>query len=710
MLSILNNKQREVAEHLHNPLLVIAGAGSGKTSALTYRIANLISNNIPYWQILAVTFTNKAANEMKHRISNILRENNISEKNPTIGTFHSIGVRILRSEMEILERDQNFSILDSDDALVVIKTILKELNIDPKNFTPKSILSKISYLKNVASLNELDYPENPFEEVVKQVLELYEDYKIKNNVIDFDDLILLPVKIFQENNDILKKYQDIWKYISVDEFQDTNPIQLKFLNLLTSGENKNICAIGDSDQSIYAFRGARISYIVDFNQLFPGGKTIKLEQNYRSTQNILDAADSVIQNNDTRVPKKMWTDRGNGDLVEIIDCKNEKDEADMIAQFIHDFVTTGKKEYSDFAVLCRMNAQTRVLEESFLRMGIPYQIIGGLKFYSRKEIRDILAFLKFLVNENDETALFRIINLPPRKIGKTTIVKLQNLANQKGISFINLINHLDLAEGISSVAKNAINGFMEKTKEIRKRMFTVSPAEVIKDIIYIFNLKKFYKDGTEEGENRFENILELQSVADKFENLDKEVALLVFLEEVALISDVDSINSTKQVMIMTLHASKGLEFPVVFIPGLEEGILPHSKSLMEKDSLEEERRLMYVGMTRAKEKLIISKAEHRHVFGDFQVNKESRFLEEIDKKTYNRDNPNEKNEEEDFSYSAIEDDFYEDFDLESGDKVFHDKFGIGKVSSIQGSVIEIDFDSVGLKKLSLSIANIKKLP
>jgi DNA helicase-2/ATP-dependent DNA helicase PcrA len=706
MLSGLNPQQQNVAQHKEGPLLVIAGAGSGKTRALTHRIAYLLSQGVPYWQILAVTFTNKAAGEMKDRVQNMIQDASL----PLIGTFHSIGVRILRADFEHFGRDRDFTILDTDDSLSILKKILKSLGVDDKKSAVRTILGKISFAKNNFFSPEqyAHGAKNQGEQMIAEVFQKYEQKKKDMNAVDFDDLIVLPVVLFEKNLDILEKYRNRWKFISVDEFQDTNAVQLRFLDLLTS-QHRNLCAIGDSDQSIYAFRGADISNILNFQNLYSDAKFIKLEQNYRSTQNILDAADGVIQNNESRVPKKMWTDNGEGEKVEIIDCEDEREEAEIIGQTIEDLQKIDHYKYSDFAILIRTNAQSRILEEMALRKAIPYQIIGGLKFYARKEIRDILAYLKYINNQKDTESLLRIINLPPRKIGAATIVRLQQYALQQGMHLSEVIDHVECAEGISPSARYALSAFSKNINDIRKQKEELYPSEIIKQVGEVFHLEKFYCDGSEEGEMRYENILELQSVARKFDGLEKDRLLSRFLEEVALISDTDSADSSEKITIMTLHSSKGLEFPIVFLPGMEEGLLPHSRSFFDPDSLEEERRLTYVGMTRAMKKLMLLKARSRVAFGDFQRNLESRFLEEIPSHCSYRPGKEGAEGDDDFQYTSIENEEVFTPPFEEGDRVRHKIFGVGSILDIQGSVAEIAFDTKGKKKIALSVAPLEKI-
>ena len=729
LLESLNPQQKAAASHIHGPMLVLAGAGAGKTKTLTHRIAYLIEQGIAPWHILAVTFTNKAAGEMRERALSMLED---CPAKPTISTFHSLGVRILRADIEALGRDKNFTITDADDALALVKQILKDLSIDPKQFTPRAIMSHISLAQN-AFLSPQEYAasvNNDFTKVVSNVFARYHDHKIKNNLVDFDDLIVLPVKLFVQSPQTLRKYQAKWQYVAVDEFQDTNRVQLKFIELLCR-EHGNIAVIGDSDQSIYKFRGADVSNILDFQRMWQNVKLVKLEHNYRSTQHILDAADGVITNNTQRLPKTMHATKAGGQQVEVWAAYDEREESQLIAETITQLkeisaIKTPSQEggastslrgteggakpepyhWNDFAVLVRTNAQTRAIEEALLRQAIPYQIIGGLKFYSRKEVKDVLAYLKYIVNPLDDVSLQRIINLPPRKIGKTTVARLANHAQQRGVSIGQVIDHVEMLEGVSPAAKNAIQGFQQKIRSLRHIWNTLTPAELIDKTIEMFALEPFYADGTEEGAMRFDNVMELKSVASKMDGIDTKEALPIFLEEVTLIADADNIATTDTVKLMTLHTAKGLEFPIVFLPGLEEGILPHSRSQSNPDDLEEERRLMYVGMTRAMEKLIILHAKNRLSFGDYQHNPRSRFVEEIPRHCVSQDLSDTNDTEDGYSYVTHEE---VDFGLQVGDSVHHKAFGVGEIVELKGDVATISFADVGRKRLALTVAPLTKV-
>lgn len=703
LLQNLNERQKEAVSCLKGPLLVVAGAGSGKTLVLTHRVANLIANGVLPWNILAVTFTNKAAEEMQKRVARLLGEN--APAKPLIGTFHSVGVKILRQEIGALDRKTSFTIFDADDTLALVRQICKDRGIPKEEFQPKALLGRISMAKN-NFLTAAEYGAgagNIFEKKVAEVFLTYEKELLKMNAVDFDDLLVLPVKIFQDFPAVREKYQKRWQYVLIDEFQDTNRVQALFAKLL-SEKHGNICAIGDSDQAIYSFRGATIENILNFEKSFANCRVVKLEQNYRSTENILGAADSVIENNISRVPKKMFTLSGAGEKVKIFEYQNGRTEAESVMQEIKDLRKIEDRFYADFAILYRTNAQSRAFEEAALKYGIPYQIVGGVKFYARKEIKDLLAFLRVIANSSDTVSLLRIINVPPRKIGDITIQKLDAVAQRSGMDLFNILRHMEMAEGVSPAARDALSAFINKILALQKRKDELVVAELIHEIIEKFSLEAFYRDGTEEGEMRWENVRELSSVARKFDGTEHSLDL--FLEEVALITDLDALDKdADRIKLMTLHNAKGLEFPVVFIGGVEEGILPHANSSLSPDGVEEERRLMYVGMTRAREKLYLTLARERIIFGDMSANLPSRFLGEIDEKFTETNLKTSGGFDDNITVTPVYDDYPEYVsDFAIGEKVSHAIFGEGRIERIEGDILTIAFKKVGTKRLAASIA------
>jgi len=707
----LNDRQKESVNHIKGPMLIVAGAGSGKTLTLTCRVANLIKQGIAPYNILAVTFTNKAANEMKERIENILCDQTLTSK-PLIGTFHSIGVRILRSEIEKLNRKKSFTILDADDAFALVRQIFKDFNISKERFHLRAILSRISLAKNnlLSSSDFLKNADDIFQQKVAEVFQEYEKRLIKINACDFDDLINLPVKIFQQFPEVLDKFQERWKFIMIDEFQDTNMVQNLFVSLL-GAKYRNVCAIGDGDQSIYSFRGANVENILQFEKEFTPCKLIKLEQNYRSSSNILEGANAVIRHNKKRVDKKMFTKSGSGEKIMIFEADDEREEAHQICQEILNLKNKNKQNFSDFTVLYRTNAQSRNLEEAAMRFSLPYQIIGGIKFYARREIKDVLAYLKFIANEKDSVSFLRIINVPSRKIGKVSIARLQNFAQSKNLELSEILPHLSLAEGITPLAKKSLLNFADQIFALKKDVFQISAAELIIKIYEKFNLKNYYQDGSEEGEMRLENIKELISVAQKFDGLENSLNL--FLENVALITDADNVpKNNDRVTFMTLHNAKGLQFETVFMAGAEENLLPHSQSLSSPQELEEERRLFYVGMTRAKKHLYICYAKSRLIFGNFSYNTPSRFLSEIPEKVCDFSNSNfhSAQKDTDITIEPIYDDLPQIIpEYNKGEKVIHPNFGEGEIEEVEGEVLTINFGKLGTKRFSASIAPLRKV-
>jgi DNA helicase-2/ATP-dependent DNA helicase PcrA len=631
LLKGLNKQQKEAVLHTEGPLLILAGAGSGKTRVLTHRIAYLIrEKNVPPAGILAITFTNKAANEMKERIGKLLGE--LSE-NMWIGTFHSICVKILRRDIEKIGLNRNFVIFDQADQQTVVKSCLKELNLNEKNFPPRSMLEIIGRAKD-----ELIEPErysrmyaSDFRMVkIASIYSLYQKKLRQNNALDFDDIILFTIKLFMENPPVLEFYQRKFRYVLVDEYQDTNTAQYNLVSLLAHS-HRNLCVVGDDDQSVYGWRGANIRNILDFEKEFKDCRVIKLEQNYRSTKTILEAANSVIKNNEGRKRKTLWTDNAEGCRVKCFEGDNEHDEAFFIADEIKKLVVYENRKHSDIAVLYRMNAQSRVLEEAFMREGIPYRIFGGLRFYDRKEIKDVIAYLRIIQNPSDDVALKRIINVPKRGIGNTTVENAETAAVRKGCSIFDVISS---AEGVPELQKAAprlqcfvslIDGFkasLEQGNEV---------SDLIGEVIEKTGiLEELQEEDSVEAQTRIENIKELISVALEFESQSGESGLEAFLAHISLVSDVDNLwENDDGVVMMTLHSAKGLEFPVVFIPGMEEGVFPGYRSILDESELEEERRLCYVGITRAKEKLYLTNTRCRTLFGSTAYNRMSRFLGEI---------------------------------------------------------------------------------
>ena len=629
ILEGLNDKQYEAVVSTEGPCLVIAGAGSGKTKVLTHKIAYLMGEkNIKPWNILAITFTNKAANEMKERVEKLVGD---AAKDMWIGTFHSICVRILRKQIDRIGFDSSFIIFDTSDQKTLIKQILKSENIDDKIFTDRSVLYEISNAKN-EMLEPDAYALRARGDFRKEkIAEIYRIYQRKlkeNNAIDFDDIINFTIKILMDNPDLLEYYASKFEYVLVDEYQDTNKAQFTLVTLLAS-KYGNITVVGDNDQGIYSFRGADITNILNFEKDFPGTKIIKLEQNYRCTQNILNAANEVIKNNETKYEKKLWTSNEKGSLPKVYRGENEYDEANYIVQEINRLKTEEYYKYSDFAVLYRMNSQSRSIEDILRRENIPYKIVGGLKFYERKEIKDIIAYLRLIQNTNDNLSLTRIINEPKRGVGKTSLDNIDMISAQNGISMYEVIKNAD-KYGLNRVFANT-REFIDVIEELRIKKEELHISELIKLTLQKTGyMQALELENTVEAENRIENLDEFLTVAIEFEEESADNSLSEFLEGITLSSDLDNMEEAQEsVTLMTLHSAKGLEFPAVFLVGMEEGIFPGYKSIGEPKELEEERRLCYVGITRAKENLFLTCARQRTIFGSTSCNGVSRFLKEI---------------------------------------------------------------------------------
>ena len=692
-LEELNEKQKEAVLYNDGPLLIIAGAGAGKTKTLTTKIAYLIEEKkVSPYSILAITFTNKAAKEMKDRLFLTLGS---EVKKLTVSTFHSFGLKLLRENYERLGYDRNFVIMDSDDSLTVVKKIIKDMGYDPKIYNPKAIRNKISSCKNERiSPEEYDkFAVSDYERVIQEVYKKYEDKLYKNNSVDFDDLLLLPIRLFKKYPEVLERYQDLYKYILIDEYQDTNEAQY-ILTKLLSEKYRNITCVGDDSQSIYSFRGANYKNILNFEKDYKDAKVILLEQNYRSTSTILDAANSVIKNNKQKKDKNLWTARGVGEKIQYYRAYNEKDETGFVVHKINELINKGI-DYKDIAVLYRTNAQSRVLEEEMLKENLPYRIIGSINFYSRKEIKDLLAYLRLIHNSRDNVSLLRVINTPKRGIGLKTIENLTEKADQEDTS---------IYEAISSGKELEFKNLIERLKEVSQN---ITLTELIDKVLDASGLKQeLESEGTLEAEVRLENLEEFKSITKNFEEQEGLVSLEEFLLETSLVSDVEEYrNDPNRISLMTAHSVKGLEFNEVFVVGLEEGIFPHMNSLMESSDVEEERRLMYVAITRAKDHLYLVNARRRTLFGKEQINPVSRFLSEIPTSLLDIKGEEEKKEEKKLEVGEMFRE--EDVDYQVGDFVYHETFGTGKVVEVTNTLVSVAFKHPhGIKKL---MKNHKKL-
>ncbi len=693
LLNGLNDKQKEAVLHIDGPCLVIAGAGSGKTKVLTTRIANLIENGIPSYNILAITFTNKAAKEMRDRLSNIVPDNNAF-----VGTFHSLGVRIIRENAPLLGLDRNFSIIDSDDVISLIKKIMKDLGLDPKLTAPAYIRNKISNIKNemLSSEDIVKFYNTPQDKVAEKVYYEYIEILKKNNSVDFDDLLRLPVKLFLENPDVLEKYQDRFKYILIDEYQDTNEVQYKLSKLLAK-KYQNIFIVGDPDQSIYMFRGANFRNILNFEKDYKNAKVIPLEENYRSTKYILDAANSVIKNNKERKEKTLWSSVGEGKKTKYLRAYDGKHEIQLVLDEIKRLLDEGYKK-NDIAVLYRTNAQSRVVEEMFLKTNMPYKVVGSYYFYNRKEIKDLICYLRLILNNDDEISLRRVINVPKRGIGEATIAKLEQEAKEQNTSIFQVIS-----KGKEQLFKELVLHLTEESENL-------SLTELIDLILSETGMREEYEaEKTMESERRLEVLEEFKSITKSFEERTGSVSLADFLEEISLIADITEHKEDDDVVtLMTMHSAKGLEFEVVFLVGMEDGIFPHQNSFCEEGGLEEERRLCYVGITRAKERLYITNAKRRMLYGKDVMNSPSRFIKEIDPELLEVENEKMMPEEQ----INREELYHNDGDITfaDGDIIMHTLYGRGVVIDIKGDFITVAFaKNYGIKKLLKNHKSIKKI-
>ncbi len=772
-LDKLNDKQKEAALHTEGPLLILAGAGSGKTSTMTCRIARLIlEEGVEPWNILAVTFTNKAAREMRDRVEQLLG----GSVNMWLLTFHSACLRILRAHADRLGYDKDFAVYDPTDQKTVARNLIKGKNLDPKMFTPTQLLSVISHCKE-QELSPAGFLRIEGDTYRNRTLsELYEAYETtlkKNNAMDFDDLLLNTVRLFDRNEDVLLQYQRRFRYIMVDEYQDTNHIQYRFVKMLAE-ESKNICVVGDDDQCIYQWRGADIRNILDFEKDFPGTRVIKLEQNYRSYGNILAAAHSVIRHNRGRKDKELWTSKDAGEKIKYFRVGNEKEEARFVAREIERLhegasetaetagdqqkaesaaaaglaggsLTAGaltaekKYRYKDFAVLYRTNAQSRNFEEAFSAAGISYRVMGGVRYYDRKEIKDIVAYMRLVQNPADDLALTRIINEPKRGIGEKTLEKLQTLANVRGESLFSVLCDPEIRAGLPGKAVASVGEMVEAISEYHEERANLRVSDIYDALLVRTGyMKALELQNTIEAEGRLENLMEFKSVIYDYEKEDPQISLEEFMEKIALMSDIDNHDPNEDaVVLMTMHSAKGLEFPVVFMPGMEEGLFPSRRSADRMEGLEEERRLCYVGMTRAMEKLYLLSSEQRMLYGRTDYARESQFLKEIDKALVEGNSIYEKKSgtsRGQYSDGYSEKLPYKPFDplkyakqetarrgstggggngaalaLAEGDRVRHAKFGEGLVIAVSGRTATVAFDSAGVKKLAADIAPMEKI-
>jgi DNA helicase II / ATP-dependent DNA helicase PcrA len=731
LINGLNKEQAEAVQHTEGPLLIMAGAGSGKTRVLTNRIAYLLGEKeVSPRSILAITFTNKAAREMRERVHNLVGEEGAQI---WVSTFHSMCVRILRRDIDRIGYNSNFSILDTSDQLSVIKQALKRLNLDPKQYDPRAMLGAIS-----SSKNELITPEeylkeagSLYEKKVAEVFDLYQKTLRRNQSLDFDDLIMQTIQLFDRVPEVLQYYQRRFQYIHVDEYQDTNHAQYRLVNQLAS-RYKNLCVVGDSDQSIYRWRGADIANILSFEKDYPNAKVVMLEQNYRSTKTILDAANKVIGNNTGRKPKNLWTDNIDGSKLRYYEAATERDEALYVTEKIEEMVITEKKKhYRDIAILYRTNAQSRSIEETFVKAGVPYQMIGGTKFYDRKEIKDMLAYLRLIANPDDDISFERVVNEPKRGIGKTSIEKLQAYANMHEISLFDTLKEVDFT-GVSAKAANALSEFGTMINNWTKQVEFLTATDMVQQVLEGSGYEEMLRaEKSIESQSRLENLEEFKTVTKNFEQTSEDKSLIAFLTDLALIADIDSMDedpaSDDKVILMTLHGAKGLEFPVVFLIGMEENVFPHSRSQMDETEMEEERRLAYVGITRAEEELYLTRAKMRTLFGRTNMNPVSRFISEIPSELLEgmqetKQNPFGQSSRQTAAQKQAPKRVVRKPKPKSGadalgwglgDKAVHKKWGEGTVVKVngEGEAMELDIAfpaPVGIKRLLATFAPITK--
>jgi len=743
LLDHLNPVQRQAASVIDGPVMIVAGAGSGKTRVLTYRIAHLLESGVPPYEVLALTFTNKAAKEMKERTERLIGRHAHSV---WAGTFHSIFARILRHEAETLGYTRSFTIYDTDDTLGLIKNIMNSLGLSPQQLNPRAVQSRISGAKN-QMVSPREYEELAKDFIDQKVSQVYSEYQPKlhkNNAMDFDDLLLRPIDLFRKHPAVLEKYQHRFKYVLVDEYQDTNRAQYVLISLLAS-KFRNICVVGDDAQSIYAFRGADIKNILDFERDYPQAKVFRLEQNYRSTRTILAAADAVIKNNRNQIHKTLWTENPAGDPVTLMECEDDKAEGHTIAQKVQEHIGREKLNLRDFAVLYRTNAQSRSIEDALRRAGLPYVIVGGIEFYKRKEIKDVLAYLRLVVNPRDEESLLRVINVPARGIGDTTVDKLIEHATKTNLSLFETVRQVRDIPSVTERVRNAVAQFTALIAKYAELKESMSASELARSLVDELGILKMYKEEqTPESLARWENVQELLSAVSEFVDQNAEKASLEsFLEEVSLVAAVDTlVDERNAVTMMTLHAAKGLEFPVVFIAGMEEGLFPLYQVTPDASELEEERRLCYVGITRAMRKVYMTYTRIRYRFGDVSYPVVSRFVSEIPDSLLQKDAPRRSSYAVETVSSLqaarrryttpapvkkpkptdgfvpdnevdYENESQEEIKLRVGVYVEHEVFGKGKVTQLSGrgdsAKAVVQFQGVGPKNLMIKFARLRVL-
>ncbi len=727
ILAGLNPAQREAVEAVEGPLLIIAGPGSGKTRVIAHRIAYLVRvHEVSPYRIMAVTFTNKAANEMKERAFRLLGE---SAQGLTLGTFHAICARILRSEGDHIGLERRFVIYDEDDQVALVKRSLEELGLDPKRYAPRAVHSAISSAKNqlIDAQAYIGYIHNYFEEVVQRVYQRYQELLAENRALDFDDLLMKAVELFRTQAEILDRYQTRYLHLLIDEFQDTNIAQYVLARQL-AGKHRNICVVGDPDQSIYSWRSADLRNILNFEKDYPDAKVVHLEQNYRSSQTILQTAGNIISTNIMRKPIKLWTNNEVGLPVTVVETYSEQDEAEFVVDEVEELIHRGEHQARDCAVMYRTNAQSRALEEAFVRRGLPYKLVGGLRFYQRREIKDVLSYLRLIHNPYDGVSLTRIINVPGRGIGQRTVDKLTQWAKSRKLPLYTALQLLasqkdsdDESEKLKRISPtvilNRLTNFLTLVDELIAKNSELDLVDLIDHLLVRSRYKDYVLDGSVQGEERWDNVLELRTVANEYRDLGPGEGLAYFLEEVSLVSEVDELDEQADaVTLITLHQAKGLEFPAVFIVGMEEGLFPHIRSFDDPAQMEEERRLCYVGVTRAMKRVYLVRALRRHLFGTSMANPPSRFLNDIPQRLVSYANTYQRQYATSlWTQPTIEDRRAPKATLDVGDRVRHAKFGEGIVVSCLprdgDQELTVAFvGGAGIKKLLLSYAPLERVP